>query len=249
MPSRFHEETLSELQLVYEPDAAALELLDNRASQLGVRFPASFVEWYGMREGITLLRQHSNQDRPVDIAELGSSERPLLNENARPSPPTQMMPFMVENQGCCTWAIPLDAGDDPPVLVDVEKEGRWRPYAATFSTFVACQIWDYPTTRIRLQAQAIPLAPFDLEVLRRNLCERAMTYSWPTTQSFRFEREGARVLIFAGDNQADWWLTGRSEETLAALVRDLWMCGDLKTSLWAVDDAGQRALSSLPASD
>jgi hypothetical protein len=240
---------LSELRLAYETDSAALELLVSRARHLGVRFPASFVEWYGMRDGIALLRQHSNCDEPIDIAKLGNSTSPLSNKGGQRSLPTHMMPFMVENQSCCIWAIPLDAGDDPPVFVAIEHETEWRPYAATFSTFVACQIWDHPTGRILLQAQAIPLAPFDLEVLRRGFHEKATTHNWPTTQTFRFEREDARVLISTDERQADWWLTARSEETLAALARDLWMCGDLKTSLWAIDDPGVRALAAVRPSE
>lgn len=238
MPSRFHEETPNALHVSYAPDTTALKALDARASKLGVQFPASFVEWYGMRGGIALLRQHSNCDEPVDIAKLDVSSDSVGG---------RIVKFMDENQGVCGWGIPLDAGDDPPVLVAVAPEFEWRPHADTFSTFIACQVWDYEEAaeRVLLGAQASPLAPLDLDLLRRTFHEKPATHGWPGKHTFGFERDDARVRIWDEGGQADWWISARSEASVAFLARELWMCGDLKTSMYGVDERGERVLKSL----
>src|SRR5262249_23315052 len=83
---------------------------------LGITFPSSFVEWFGLREGADLLRRHSNSDDPVEIEHLGEpvpggwgKKRDFVREG--------LLPFMIENQGVCLWALRLDGGDDPGVVV------------------------------------------------------------------------------------------------------------------------------------
>ena len=71
MSPRFHHETLRRLGVDYVPDPAAMRALAERASSLGVELPASFVEWYGMRDGIELLKRNSNCDNPLPIERLG----------------------------------------------------------------------------------------------------------------------------------------------------------------------------------
>lgn len=246
VPSRFHEEALRQLSLAYEADADALSALERRAAELGVRFPASFVEWYGMRDGIALLQQHSNTDWPVEIAKLGTARWPF--ETSVPgSAHGPMLQFMVENQQVCTWGIPLDAGDDPPVLVAVDPDFKWRDLAPSFSTFIACQIWDHdggPNGGLLL-AQACELAPGDLELLRRSCRERPTTHGWPTRNVFRFERDDAHILIWDAERQADWWISAHSEESLTAIAREVWRCGDLSTSLYSNDPCGEEVLRVL----
>jgi hypothetical protein len=247
VPIQFHEDALHELHLSYVPDAAALSALVTRSSELGVRFPAAFVEWYGMRDGITLLRQHSNSDEPVEIAKLGAPTWPFKDGNVPESEHGRMLQFMVENQGVCTWGIALDAGDDPPVLVAVDPNFEWRAHAASFSTFIACQIWDYEKVHsgVLLAAQAGELAQVDLELLRPSFREKTTTHGWPTKNIFRFERADGRVIVWDGDGQADWWISAHSEENIAALARELWSCGDLSTSMYGLDERGERVLRSL----
>lgn len=233
--------------MVYEPDLKALAALSARSSELGVLFPESFVEWYGMRNGISLLRQHSNNDEPVGIAKLGAATYPFKSGEVPESEHGRMLQFMVENQGVCTWGIPLDAGDDPAVLVAVDPDFEWRAHAASFSTFIACQVWDYEKVHsgVLLTAQASELAAVDLELLRRRFREKTTTHGWPTKNIFRFEREDARVIVWDGDGQADWWISAHSEENIAALAGELWGCGDLCTSLYGVEERGERIVRLL----
>ena len=187
LPSRFHENALRALGVAYETDGNVLSALRARASEFGVRFPASFIEWYSMRNGITLLRQHSNSDEPLEIAKLGAPTWTFKDRSVPESMHGRMLQFMVENQGVCTWGIALDAGDDPPVLVAVDPDFEWRPHAASFSTFIECQVWDHGKVHsgLRLAAQASELAPLDLELLRRRFREKTTTHGWPTKNIFR----------------------------------------------------------------
>jgi hypothetical protein len=246
--ARFHEEALRELRLPYEADANAVDALHRRADAVGVQFPAAFVEWFGMRNARAILREHSNSDEPLEVAELGAEAYLFKGGTVPTSTHGRMLQFMLENQGVCTWGIPLDAGDDPPVLVAVDPDFEWRAHVASFSAFIACQIWDYAKvyTGVLLAAQSTELAPTDLAFLRHRFRQRTTTHGWPTRNTFRFERDDdARVIVCDGDGQADWWLSARSEETLTALARELSRCADLSTSLYGVDERGERALRAL----
>jgi hypothetical protein len=68
MSRRFHEAALRRLSVKHAPDPSAVRALKDRATELGIVLPASFVEWYGMRGGLELLRRNSNADDPIEIA-------------------------------------------------------------------------------------------------------------------------------------------------------------------------------------
>jgi len=68
---------------------------------------------------------------------------------------------MTENQGVCVLAIPLDAGDDPPVLVagDMGAGPGPKVYARSLDEFVDAWAWDRACMERAtvLQAQAAEL--------------------------------------------------------------------------------------------
>jgi hypothetical protein len=122
--SPFHTQTLARLGIAGEPDRQAMAALELRAEALGIRFPASFVAWFGMHDGVELLRTHSNCDAPVALEELGApiswawrKERDWLRESNH-------LVFLRENQDVCAWALALDGSDDPPVVVSTEPDGE-----------------------------------------------------------------------------------------------------------------------------
>jgi hypothetical protein len=251
MSSRFHQEALQRLAIPHLPDVTRAAALTQRAAALGVKLPASFVEWYAMRDGIELLARNSNTDDPVAIEELGESlewrwdvTHDLVQEEG-------LLLFMVENQAVCIWALRLDAGDDPPVVVARDPDLEWRACAERFSTFIGCQVWDHhevlseDARRILLAAQASALEEKDLAFLRSRFSENPTTHGWPGDNQYRFERGDARVLIWDSEDQADWWVSATTEASLASLARELWGCAGLSGFLYSNDLRGQRVLQSL----
>jgi len=253
MSSRFHQEALERLSVQYAADPAALRALNERAAELDIRLPAAFVEWYGMRDGVALLRSNSNCDDPIEIHRLGEQvpwRWPEKHDWVREG----LLLFMVENQAVCVWAVRLDAGDDPPVVVARDPDLEWRPCAASFSTFIGCQVWDHveiwaeaePGGRgLLLQAQDVPLRTDDLRFVRDHFEEKPATHGWPGENQYRFQRGDARLLIWDGEDQADWYITDKTEVGLASVTRELWDCGGLRTSLWSNEDRGERVLRKL----
>jgi hypothetical protein len=142
MADLFHRKTLARLGIQHMSDPKAKRMLEARAANLGISLPKAFLEWYGMHRGIDLLREHSNQDWPVDIERLGTQfglewihERDWLREGK--------LVLMVENQTVCGWALQLDGSDDPPVVVAVDHDLEWRPCADSLSMYIGCQVWDH----------------------------------------------------------------------------------------------------------
>jgi hypothetical protein len=93
-------------------------------------------------------RQNSNCDDPVEITRLGEpckwrwdETRDLIREG--------LLLFMVENQAVSVWAVRLDAGDDPPVVVARDPDLKWRACAERFSTFIESQVWDHTEIFVR----------------------------------------------------------------------------------------------------
>lgn len=251
METRYHRESLSRLHVEYAIDPVAMLAMQARAVALGITFPASFIEWYGMRDGVALLKRNSNSDEPVPISKLGapilwrwSEERDLRRDG--------LLPFMFENQGVCIWALRVDRGDDPPVVVARDPDFSWRPCAERFSAFICCQTWDHtkiwtePATtghRLLLQAQDAPLQATDLEQLRGSFRERPSTRGWPSENQYRFEGDDGDLLIWDGEEQADWWIAADNEEQLDRLVGKIWAFSGLGKSLWSNDKEGQRVLA------
>ena len=140
------------------------------------------------------------------------------------------------------------------MVADDRENYEWRRHAATFSTFIECQVWDHeevgePGAAIQLFAQATELRDADLSFLRARFHERWTTHGHPGDNQYRFERGDTRVLIWDGPGQADWSVTATTEHDLADLAAELWGCADLPKSLWSNDERGQRVLHRLRTGD
>jgi hypothetical protein len=254
MLSAFHAPALERLRLDYSPEPAAMRALMKRGGELGISIPASFVEWFGMRDGVALLRRCSNGDHPLALDRLGEpcewrwDEPHDLVRNG-------LLHFMVENQAVSIWAIRLDAGDDPPVLVARDPELEWRACADRFSTFIGCQVWDHLEVLgdatgdsagiLLLQAQDEELRDADLALLRQRFDQRPTTHGWPGDHQYRFELDEGHVLLWDGEGQADWFVAARSEAGLARVVRKVWGCGRLRETFYTNDDGALNVLKSL----
>jgi hypothetical protein len=81
--------------------------------------------------------------------------------------------------------------------------------------------------------------------LRERFREKPTTHGWPGENQYRFEGDEARLLLWDGEDQADWFITATTEAGLEKVAVDLWKCGGLSTSLWSNDERGEGLLKSL----
>lgn len=158
--------------------------------------------------------------------------------------------LMTENQGVCVWGVPLDAGEDPPVLVggSLESGEVLVEYAPSVADFLSALAWD---KRLfagdpMIQAQAAPVDDRTLGHLRAQYREGLSTFGWPARTNHRFEGAGGlKLALWAGARQCDWWIVADQMTTLEAAVSMWRHHSDLEMTLWSNDGAGSELLDRL----
>jgi hypothetical protein len=226
-----------------------------RQSQLGVRLPAAVAEWYALPAAHRLIATNSC-DELVPLSALGDPipfwpdptgrrflDRDFLQEG--------LLFLGSENQGVVLWAVPLDEGPDPRVMVDTSPpDGAWVTFAESFSDYAEALVWDLlmfgrldqedrDDERHGVTAQDMPLSDADLAALTTTFAGRPSTYGWPMATSYRFERPGHRILLWAGADGTDWWIYADTPGQLDELIGDLWRLGTLADSLYGITDVGE----------
>ena len=91
--------------------AASEGVLRMLECRLNCSLPYAFRDLLALQNGLALLGHFSNSDVAIPADQLA---KPLRRWPGYDPLADQLLPFMVENQGVCVWAIPLNAGDDPP---------------------------------------------------------------------------------------------------------------------------------------
>lgn len=244
--STYHIQAFELLNLEPKDSVEGRKLLHSIEEELNITLPAAFREWYTLANATQTLADYSNNDHPIPISKLG---RPF--ERWLPYDPVKngILPFMVENQSVCTWAIRLNADDDPAVLVEVDSGSppQWQLCAERFTDWVYLLIRDWLTLqRMRFQAQAIPLSKQDLAMLGETFQEIGRTYTWPGVINYRWHNACGDFIIWAGSRQADWFvspLPGMEQ----ALLTHVCHCGNLAQSLYAMTEEDERYLEQLIA--
>jgi hypothetical protein len=192
----------------------ALRMLERRLNR---SLPHAFRDLLTLENGPAFLGHFSNSDVAIPPDQLAN---PLRRWPGYDPLADQLLPFMVENQGVCVWAIRLDAGDDPPVVVEVDSgtPPKWRSCADRFSCWLKCQVLDHTLLRsCWFAAQADPLSAEVLSQLRHRFEEGQQTYGWPGGTNYRFCNARSHLLLWDGNEQCDWWILPRSVEPAAAL--------------------------------
>ncbi len=214
-----------------------VELLHKREADLEINFPESVREWYVLDHAEAILRQYSNSDCPVPLTELGKPEPDWFGEGPRDFLAHGLLVFMGENQGVCDWAIKLNTGPDPTVVVQVDTAPNevWLPCADHFSTFVYCQIWDFSMGRLRIMAHEPEISSKVLSRLAERFREQPRTYGWPGQANYRYEAPEGRVLIHQEHTTAEWWLASSGRNDLAKLVGLVEACGAVLEKKQAMD--------------
>jgi hypothetical protein len=197
------------------------------------------------------LKEYSNCDEPVAIAELGVPAPHWREREPIDFLRERLLWIMTENQGVCLWAVRLDGTNDPPVVVDVDSTPRiaWRPFASSFSEFIYCQICDHPKNKLQCGAQEVGLGEVDLVRLQREFEPGPTTFGWPGDTNSRFSTPDGRILICdrEKDGAADWLLFADDEEQIERLIRCVWNCGRLASTLYGVDSAAERIVKRVRA--
>jgi hypothetical protein len=107
--------------------------------RIGRRLPSAFRTFFSLERSSAVLAHFSNTDSPIPLNMLGTSLQRWRNYDPLKE---AILPFMTENQNVCVWGVRLDAGDDPPVVVDVDSgtPPRWQVCAHSFTDWLRSQI-------------------------------------------------------------------------------------------------------------
>jgi len=235
----FHSATFRLLRSEAQVSCAAVFAVESAERRLGFRLPPSVREWYCNDEAIDILAKYSNQDRPIPLEKFAATEWNSLH----------LLPFKYENQGVCIWSICLDGSDDPPVYVGVDSDGKqWNMQAPTFSAHVYSCVWDHAFVLNQpalVQAQNEPLSEETVGELRRCFSEQRPTFAWPGSRQHRFVGKGCAILIWAADEQADWFVGARDAKSLEAALRIIWGFDGIGSSLYDCSEFGRAALEGI----
>lgn len=222
---------------------AELELLEIER-KIGRRLPGLFRDLLSLANGTDLLAHFSNCDRPIARSQLGDSVSRWPSYDPPVSP---VLPFMLENQGVCTWAFALDEGDDPAVLVEVDSGPRpeWQPTGVSLSTWLECQIHDWLLlSSARFAAQAEPLTDDVVAALRRRFRQGVTTFAWPGEVNYRFSNIHGQLLLWFGRGQCDWWIAPADQEPAISVLDDVRDVKNLAADLYALRPGDEAALEA-----
>lgn len=235
----FHTATFRLLRTKPKVSSAAVSQVEDAERRLGFRLPISVREWYSNGDATDILARYSNQDPPIPLKEFAVTEWHSLH----------LLQFKYENQGVCTWSIVLDGSDDPPVYVDVDTDGaEWTPPAPTFSAYIHACVWDYVLVFDQpglVQAQNEPLSAEALGQLRKRFEEQAPTFGWPGSTQHRFAGKGCAILIWAAEDQADWFVGAREVMSLETALRAVWQLDNVGRSLYDCSAIGKEILDRI----
>jgi hypothetical protein len=228
--------------LAHRDAAGRRRLLDDFRSRLGSPAPADVVR-YAAAPGLAQVLARSCDAQVVFPDALHVAPLDL-----GPGLRGDELWLMAENQGVCVWAVPLDAGDHPPVLVagDLPTDAGPQVYAGSLDEFAAAWDWDLGcvTGRPLLQAQAVLLTPETEIYLRKHLRPAITTWGWPTRRVQRLgASDGLRILLWDGPAQCDWFVSAPEPAVLGRWLHRLMTVDGLADALWSNDDIGERILA------
>lgn len=249
----FHARTLRLMNTAPTISPAAVKDLDAAEARIGRKLPESVREWYSLEGACTFLRKYSNDDPPLEVREFGLPLTDTGGEGPHDLLAGGLVVFRYENQGVCVWAFGLDGADDPPVYVDVDTQlETWTKCAPTFSAHLYAWMWDYAkvlTADLLVQAQNRAFSGAALGFLREEFDAGLETYGWPGQTQHRFSKEDQRLLIWASEDQADWWMTADSDRTLIALIEKVRYCDRVGERLWSNSERAESLLRGLGRSN
>ncbi|WP_425616895.1 SMI1/KNR4 family protein [Anatilimnocola sp. NA78] len=235
----YHAKTMKLLGLDARPSIQNIARIEQAEQRLGFTFPAAVREWYQLPRALAILAKGSNDDIAIPLEDFeldpfGVDEF-VRDEFAADEPDLQrLLPIKRENQGVCVWSVLLDGSEDPPVMVEVSRDGNVIRYAPTFSEFIYTCAWDDALifqSPFVLQANGVDASMATLAHLKQHLTEELTTYGWPADQQLRFRGTDATLLIH-GPKSADWYVAAKQIDALETILRLIWKCADLSQHLY-----------------
>ncbi|KHD73632.1 hypothetical protein [Actinoplanes utahensis] len=183
-------------------------------------------------------------------------DRPELANRRFPGWAGSVLVISVENQGVCAWGVPL-GNDNPEILIggEIQHRAGWvrgtERYCYDTAAFVAARKWDASclSQGPLLQAQAAELDAGTLSVLRQQCEQRPTTTGWPGHTVHRWERLGAKIMLWDSRGQCDWWVSATDLTALHAVAEFVHPLSDLGSSLWSNDPDGIALLRRVRARD
>jgi hypothetical protein len=148
-----------------------------------------------------------------------------------PGYPGPVLVLADENQGGCSWGVPLDGGQ---VLVGGGTRGT-VPYARSVEDFITARRWDSQcvNSAFCVAAQAGALDETSLGYLRAHCTPSVTTDGWPGIRQYRFEYRDVRVLLWADADQCDWLISAATEGSLRGFTESLASLPSLRAARWA----------------
>lgn len=222
--------------------APAAEQLAVIEQELTCQVPAALRELLTSKCWPSFLSHFSRCDQPIEVNELLESRWPGYDPTAN-----RILPFMIENQGVCTWAVPLDGSEDPEVMIEVDSGNppTWQHASPSFSTWLRCQVLDRRLLdKALFAAQAEPLDEPTLAALERAFDEEPRTFAWPGRTQYRFRSTLGELLLWAADDQCDWWIAPASVDTARVLLDTLPLTAEFSDWLYALQPEGEAVLDN-----
>ena len=175
-------------------------------------------------------------------------DTPESSSRSFPGWPGPVLVLSYENQGVCSWGVPLD-GDSHQVLVggDLLDTGHTTvTYAASVEDYIAARRWDGQCLRPPLlMAQGAELDQASLGYLQARLAPAVATGGWPGSRQYRFELRDVRVMLWSFSGHCDWWISASNEPSLKEFAAGLLDLSNLRQALYSNDDCGDQILHEL----
>jgi hypothetical protein len=159
--------------------------------------------------------------------------------------PTDVLVLAVENQGVCTWGVDLGEDHFGRVLVggDLSSGPAVVEYCSNIEEYIASRRWDAVCLNAALlQAQAEPIDDRTLGALRAAWQEQWITFGWPGMRNRRFQQGRVRLMLWDGEGQCDWWVSGPVDD-LRRVLPALRGMSNLRSALWSNDESGVALLA------
>lgn len=189
-------------------------------------------------------------DQPVFPAE-AVIDLPDKTDRRFPGWPSPVLVLSDENQGVCSWGVPIGQSRVPVLVggdITEEQSRATVEYAPDVDAFIGARRWDRGCLERSpvIQAQAAPIDGAVTASLRTRYRDILPTTGWPGRQQFRFEDDqGTRILLWVQSQQCDWWISARSRAQLKSVIIELADLSNLRVALWSNDQGGDDLLREL----